>query len=85
MPRGYAAKFVNVFTLDTGAATDKNFLVTSEDTEVSYYYYDSEAETVKAGSFDNVMTEDGVLGTFNASEVFIYYYKREALAVIIKN
>ena len=85
LPKGYAAKFVNVFTLDVGGANDKNFLVTSEDKAVSYYYYDSEAETVKAGSFDNVMTEDGVLGTFSASEVFIYYYKREALAVVIKN
>lgn len=85
LPRGYAAKFVNVFTLDVGAASDKNFLVTSEDKAVSYYYYDSKTETVKHGSFDNVMTEDGVLGTFNASEVFIYYYKREAMAVVIKN
>lgn len=85
LPRGYAAKFVNVFTLDVGAANDKNFLVTSESKAVSYYYYDSKTETVKAGSFDNVMTEDGVLGTFNASEVFIYYYKREAMAVVIKN
>lgn len=85
LPKGYAAKFVNVFTLDVGEAKEKNFLVTSETNAVSYYYYDSETETVKYGSFDNVMTEDGVLGTFNASEVYIYYYKREAMAVVIKN
>ncbi|MBQ7900880.1 MAG: S-layer homology domain-containing protein [Clostridia bacterium] len=85
LPKGNKAKFVNVFTLDTGASSNKNFLVTSDDTAVSYYYYDSSAKTVKAGSFDDVMTEDGVLGTFSASEVFIYYYTREALAVVIKN
>ena len=85
LPKGYSAKFVNIFTLDVGGANEKNFLVTSEDTKVNCYFYNSEADTVKAGSFNDVMTEDGVLGTFSASEVFIYYYTREAIAVVIKN
>lgn len=85
LPKGYAAKFVNIFTLDVGSANPKNFLVTSEDENVNCYFYDSQADTVKAGSFDDVMTEDGVLGTFTASDVFIYYYTREAIALVIRN
>ena len=87
LPRGYVAKFVNIFTLDVNGLTPKNFLVTSSEDVVYYYVYDSQTKQVRASSFDDVMTEDGVLGTFNASEVFIYYYgsPSEAKAVVIKN
>lgn len=85
LPKGSMAKFVNVYTLNVGSGSDKNFLVTAENEKLNYYYYDSRRETVEAGSFDNVMAEDGVLGTFTASNVYIYYYNREALAVVIKN
>lgn len=85
LPKGNMAKFVNVYTLNVGLANERNFLVTSDETAVNYYYYDSKTGAVQPGSFDNVMTEDGVLGTFSASEVYIYYCDRSALAVVIKN
>lgn len=85
LPKGSMAKFVNVYTLNIGGSSEKNFLVTSENEALNYYFYDSRRETVEAGSFDNVMAEDGVLGTFTASNIYIYYYNREAMAVVIKN
>ncbi len=85
IPKGYKASFVNVFTLDIDGKGDKNFLVTSDKDYIYYYVYDSEANTVKAGSFDDILTEDGVLGTFSASDAFIYYYTRDAIAVVIRN
>lgn len=82
LPRGTAAKFVNMFTLDINDGSEpKNFLVTSDDEDVVYYYYDG--INVRQASFDDVMSEDGMLGTFNASDVYIYYCYREAQAVVI--
>ena len=87
LPKGYAAKFVNILNLDVNEANTKSFLVTSSEEAVHYYVYDSKTNQVRASSFDDIMTEDGVLGTFNASEVYIYYYgaPSEAKAVVIKN
>lgn len=82
LPRGTAAKFVNMFTLDINDGSEpKNFLVTSDDEDVVYYYYDG--INIRPASFEDVMSEDGALGTFNASDVFIYYCYREAKAVVI--
>lgn len=82
LPRGTSAKFVNMFTLDINDGSEpKNFLVTSDDEDVVYYYYDG--INIRLASFEDVMSEEGMLGTFNASDVFIYYCYREARAVVI--
>lgn len=90
LPKGYVAEFVNIFTLDVGASANKSFLVSNNERKVSYYVFDSDSREVKAASIDDVMSEDGVLGTFNASEIFIYYYGTtstppDAMAVVIRN
>ena len=90
LPKGYVAKFVNIFTLDVGEGTSKSFLVSDDEGAVSYYVFDSRTKDVKAASFDDVMSEDGVLGTFTASDIYIYYYGTsstppDAMAVVIKN
>lgn len=90
LPKGYVAEFVNIFTLNVGTSADKSFLVSDNDGKVSYYVFDSESKEVRIASLDDVMSEDGVLGTFNASEIFIYFYGTtstppDAKAVVIRN
>ena len=91
--KGYINSFVNIFTLDIGSGKDRSFVVNNDD-KVDYYVFDSETKEVKAASIDDIMYEDGVLNTFSASEVYIYYCGDStaadkktpvAQAVVIKN
>jgi hypothetical protein len=58
------------------------------------YIFDSVTNEAKAASIDDILYEDGVLGTFSASEVYIYFCGDStaadkkvpvAQAVVIKN
>jgi hypothetical protein len=91
--KGYINSFVNIITLDVGAGKDRSFVVNCDD-KVEYYVYDSVTKEAKPASMDDILYEDGVLGTFSASDVYIYFCGDStaadkkvpvAQAVVIKN
>ena len=91
--RGYINSFVNIYTLELGNGEKKSFVVNCDE-KVEYYVFDSATKEVKAASIDDIMYEDGVLGTFSASDVYIYFCPDStaadknlpvAQAVVIKN
>lgn len=91
--KGYINSFVNILTLDVGEGSNKTFVVNCDD-KVEYYVFDSVTKEVKAATLDDILYEDGVLGTFSSSEVYIYFCGDStatdkkvpvAQAVVIKN